>query len=302
MLEETFFFNQLSALPSNEVGLAVLGFPIKHSISPQIHAAALEVLAENEPAFNNWNYRKIELSPDALSEALPVLAEYGFRGLNLTIPHKVKSLPLLSSIDQQAQAMGAVNTLSWEEGHWRGYNTDGIGLSRAIKHAFKRPIRDFDVLVLGAGGAARAAVAQCLLEGCKSMMVFNRSPERANQLCDSLRKVGIKEGICVLESLPNSYETDDSPLLVINATSLGLRVDDPAPIDLTGYKGNIFVYDMVYNPPVTQLLIDANANGFDAVNGLGMLVGQAAKSLEIWSGRVVSTDAMVRAAQNTLPN
>ena len=185
MLEDTFLLDQLAQPSPDEVGLAVLGFPVRHSISPHLHGAALKVLAGKEPKFNHWNYRKIEVAPQDLSSALPKLAQLGYRGLNLTIPHKVDVLPLLSSIDDRAAVLGAVNTLSWEEGGWKGYNTDGDGLSWAIKQAFHRQIDEFDILVLGAGGAARAAVAQCLFEGCKNLALFNRSVDRANLLCQA---------------------------------------------------------------------------------------------------------------------
>ena len=300
MLEQTFLLDQLTDLPADEVGLAVLGYPIAHSISPQLHGAALEVLAEKEAEFKRWHYRKIEVPPEDLHIALPRLAQLGFRGLNLTIPHKVDVLPHLCSIDDRARAMGAVNTLSWENGGWKGYNTDGVGLSRAIRQAFHRSVEEFDVLVLGAGGAARAAVAQCLFEGCASLSLFNRSVDRAEQLCLALKENGLKQEISVIESFSAPFENTEHPVLVINATSLGLQVDDPPPVDLDYFKGDTCVYDMVYNPPVTELLSQAKRNGFSWANGLGMLVGQAARSLEIWSGRSVSADAMSRAATSAM--
>ena len=125
MLEEPLSLNQLPNFYNNEVGLAVLGYPIKHSISPELHAAALKELSEKEPIFRKWKYQKIEVLPNRLAEALPLLSDSGYRGLNLTIPHKVEVLPLLDCIDDQAKVMGAVNTLSWENQGWKGYNTDG---------------------------------------------------------------------------------------------------------------------------------------------------------------------------------
>ena len=297
MLNETFLFNELSNLPKNEVGLAVLGCPVKHSISPKLHNAALAILAEKESSFRLWNYRKIEVLPSDLASALSKLSEFGFRGLNLTIPHKVDVLPLLSSIDEKARAMGAVNTLNWEKGEWRGYNTDGVGLSRAIFQAFKKQMEEFNILVLGAGGAARAAVAQSIFEGCSRVAVFNRSADRARELCQALFKNGVNQNIELLESIKNPFSGSQEPTLVVNATSLGLQLDDPSPIDLSLFSDNVYVFDMVYNPSVTNLLRQANQNGYPCVNGLGMLVGQAAKSLEIWSGREVSTEAMSQAAQ-----
>ncbi len=296
MLEETFLLDQLSLLPPHEVGLAVLGNPIKHSVSPQIHNAALKVLAGMDSKFNHWNYRKIEVSSSVLPEALPRLAKLGFRGINLTIPHKVEVLPLLSSIDEQAKIMGAVNTLNFEKDGWKGYNTDGIGLARAIKKDFDRALKDFNVLILGAGGAARAATAQCVFDGCKQIAIFNRSINRANELRQAIRKNGIDQEISVLESLSDPFCGSDLPILVINATSLGLSAEDPSPINLSLLRGDIYVYDMIYNPSVTQLLIEAEKMGYRFSNGLGMLVGQAARSLEIWSGKEVCTESMNRAA------
>jgi shikimate dehydrogenase len=297
MLNDTFFINDLSNLPKNEVGLAVLGCPVKHSISPKLHNAALAILAEKESSFRLWNYRKIEVLPSDLASALSKLSEFGFRGLNLTIPHKVDVLPLISSMDEQARAMGAVNTLNLEKGVWRGYNTDGVGLSRAIFQAFKKQMDEFNILILGAGGAARAAVAQSIFEGCRRVAVFNRSVDRARELCQALKNNGINQDIDLLESIKNPFSGSQEPTLVINATSLGLQLDDPSPIDLSLLSGNVYVFDMVYNPPVTSLLRQANEMEYPSVNGLGMLVGQAAKSLEIWSDREVSTEAMVQAVQ-----
>jgi shikimate dehydrogenase len=302
MLEETFLLDQLCRLQSNEVGLAVLGYPIKHSISPQIHTAALEALALGDPAFACWNYRKIEVLPEHLSTALPRLVELGFRGLNLTIPHKVEVLPLLSDIDPQAEIMGAVNTLKWENNGWHGYNTDGYGLSLAIRNAFQKSLSDFHILVLGSGGAARAAVAQCLFEGCSRLAIYNRSPARAHALSQTFLQNKNHLSITVVDSPCDPFGNNEHPLLVINATSLGLRADDPSPIDLSVFAGHPYVYDMVYNPPETRLLAHAKDLGCPHVNGLGMLVGQAARSLEIWTGREVSFDAMNQAALEALVN
>jgi shikimate dehydrogenase len=302
MLEETFLLDQLCRLQSNEVGLAVLGYPIKHSISPQIHTAALEALALGDPAFACWNYRKIEVLPEHLSTALPRLVELGFRGLNLTIPHKVEVLPLLSDIDPQAEIMGAVNTLKWENNGWHGYNTDGYGLSLAIRNAFQKSLSDFHILVLGSGGAARAAVAQCLFEGCSRLAIYNRSPARAHALSQTFLQNKNHLSITVVDSPCDPFGNNEHPLLVINATSLGLRADDPSPIDLSVFAGHPYVYDMVYNPPETRLLAHAKDLECPHVNGLGMLVGQAARSLEIWTGREVSFDTMNQAALEALAN
>ena len=297
MLKEPILFDHLTKLPTNQVGLAVLGYPIKHSISPEIHTAALHVLAHSADEYSKWSYEKIEVHPHSLAKALPILADYGYRGLNLTIPHKVEVLPHLPTMDEQARIMGAVNTLCWERGGWKGYNTDGVGLSRAIEDAFKLPLGEFNVVVLGAGGAARAAVAQCIFEGCQNIALYNRTLDRARKLVSALKENGIEREVCLLESFTNPFAGLNEPVVVINATALGLRPEDPSPVDLSGLDGNFHVYDMVYNPPVTQLLRNAMETGYPVANGLGMLVGQAARSLEIWSGQEVSVRAMSEAAQ-----
>ena len=297
MLKETIRLDNLPKLSPDQVGLAVLGYPIKHSISPEIHTAALKVLAESSSEFSRWSYDKIEVEPGTLDKVLPILADYGYRGLNLTIPHKVDVLPHLELIDEHARVMGAVNTLSLENGQWKGYNTDGFGLSKAIEDAFSLSLKDFQVIVLGAGGAARAAVAQCIFEGCSSVSVYNRSIERARMLSSALKKNQLNQDVLLLNSFCNPYDGNKDPVLIINATSLGLKPEDPSPVDLTMADGNLYVYDMVYNPPVTQLMTDAKKKGYPVANGLGMLVGQAACSLEIWAGQEVSVQAMSEAAQ-----
>ena len=226
---------------------------IKHSISPQLHQAALKAMAFKEPKFNSWNYRKIEVHPSDLAAALPRLAEFGFRGLNLTIPHKVDALQLISSIDQQALVMGAVNTLSFENNGWKGYNTDGVGLSRAIKQSFQKTMKDCNVLIVGAGGAARAAVVQCLQDGCTNLAIFNRTVDRAKELCKSLKRNGVNDDVRVLDSIFNPFSGSDLPILIINATSVGLRSDDPAPIDLSVFSGDVFVFDR-YTTPGHQVI------------------------------------------------
>lgn len=297
MLEQTFRLEQLKPMGSKQVGLAVLGHPISHSISPQIHNAALRVLALKDPTFAQWNYKKIEVEVSDLLISINTLAEFGYTGINLTIPHKVEVLPYLSSIDEQAQIIGAVNTLSLEEGGWKGYNTDGVGLSRAIKKSFCLPLKEFNVIVLGAGGAARAATAQCIFEGCSKVALYNRSMDRAQALASALIENGIEKEVSLLQSFFNPFTTSTDPILLINATSLGLGAEDPSPVNLSDVDGDFHVYDMVYNPPITQLIKSATEKGYPVANGLGMLVGQAARSLEIWTGQEVSIQAMSEAAQ-----
>ena len=132
-------------------------------------------MSETNPIYAHWHYHKIEVPSSELSEVLPKLAELGYRGINLTIPHKVEVLPLIDLIDEEAEVMGAVNTLKWNGSGWSGSNTDGYGLEKGVSRNLGVALESSEVLVLGAGGAARAAVAKCLLRGCAKVWVGNRS-------------------------------------------------------------------------------------------------------------------------------
>jgi len=284
-----------------DVGLAVLGDPIAHSISPELHNAALRELSESDERFANWRYDKIEVSARQLADALPRLAELGYRGINLTIPHKVEVLPLLKSVDEEALAMGAVNTLVWDENGWLGRNTDGYGLEQGVHEDLGVRLEDSSILILGAGGAARAATAQCLLRGCETVWLGNRSLDRLAGVTEALGNVFESHRIrtFALSKLPPEIENLED-LLVINATSLGLRENDPSPLALNGLSSKTKVYDMIYNPPETALMKEGLEAGMATGNGLSMLVHQAAKALEIWTGERVSSRVMLASARRAM--
>ena len=290
----------MKSFSAEEVGLAVLGWPIKHSISPYLHNEALDELSRSDSRFNGWSYERLEVPAEELPFLLPQLAQNGYRGINLTIPHKVEVLPHLSEIDPEAEIMGAVNTLQWFEGGWKGYNTDGYGLQRALETVFDIELQNCSVLILGAGGAARAAAARCLAKGCTQVCITNRSADRLAALISDLRAHFPESDLrgFPLDDLPKQV-LNISNLIVINATSLGLQPEDPPPIDLSFLKlgSETRIYDMIYNPPQTALLKDAKAEEMNRSNGLSMLVFQALRSLEIWSGREVSAEAMFEGAK-----
>lgn len=291
----------LTGISPEDVSLAVLGFPIGHSISPAIHNAALLEMAKSDSRFAKWRYRPIEVEAERLSDVLPILLKAGFRGLNLTIPHKVQALDLVVELSAEARAIGAVNTLLASDDGWRGFNTDGYGLEQALRDELEVDLEGAKVILLGAGGAARAAAAQCLLRGCRKLWIGNRSPDRLRELLDVLPALGDDvevSGFAFNES--SSVFADQSDLVVINATSLGLRPEDPAPLDLLTLPMGAKVYDMVYNPSETALLRQARDLGLRATNGLSMLVHQAARSLGIWTGGDVPVDAMFTAARKEL--
>ena len=291
----------LIKLPENKTGLAVIGYPIEHSISPYLHHAALRQLSESKTIFSDWEYHKIEARVDELKTLLPRLAELGYRGINLTIPHKVEVLSLLDEIDPEAESMGAVNTLSWQDNKWIGSNTDGYGFRRAVEASFGRPLKEYCILVLGAGGAARAAAMKCLFVGCEEIWLTNRSQERLGALVSDLRKHEPDRviGSFSPENLPEIL-LNKKNLLIVNSTSLGLKTGDPSPLlnSFSVFDHRSKVYDMIYNPPETTFLQEAKEANLEFAGGLSMLVYQALQSLHLWTGEDICEEAMFAGANH----
>lgn len=293
--EKVYSLEDLVSWPGEGVSLAVLGHPVKHSLSPAMHNAALAHMAEREPSFRDWRYYKFDVTPESLPEALPNFAAAGFVGLNLTVPHKVVALPLVASADPEATRMGAVNTLKRTEAGWIGANTDGYGLENALREELDARLPGATVVLLGAGGAARAAAVRCLDRGCARLWLGNRSSERLQELVRQLEKAGLGERLrTFLLAEPPAVPAD---AILINATSVGLHEDDASPLDLRGYREPLRVFDMIYRPPRTALLRQAQEQGWPNANGLAMLVHQGVRSLEIWSEADVPVQAMQQAAE-----
>ena len=280
--------------------LAVLGQPIKHSVSPAMHNAALADMAQRDPRFATWKYFCFEVPPAELPRALASLHHRKFRGINLTVPHKILAVDHLAGIDPSAKTIGAVNTLRWTEQGWFGHNTDGHGLAMGLREELRTDLAGNPVILLGAGGAARGAAVECLRRGCASLWIGNRTPANLQALLQFLTPLA--------KAIPLHGFSPDAPAaglprdaIVINATSAGLRETDMTPLDLAGIPRPAGAYDMIYNPPQTSLLRSAQALGIPCANGLSMLVHQGAKALELWTEAVVPVPVMRAAAQAALP-
>lgn len=297
--ERTYTLADLETEDFGGTPLAVLGYPVKHSVSPAMHNAAIAKLKRQSSRFNDWAYYRFEVKPEDLHQALPLFHQKSFLGLNLTVPHKVLAMDTIKGVSPDGERMGAVNTLVWNELGYDGFNTDGYGLKTGLEVDLAARLKGAHVILLGSGGAARAAAVQCLLDDCAQLYVGNRSPERLSGLID------------VLSAMPGSHSVQTFALgqlptdlpqsgIVVNATSLGLQADDPAPIDVSQLPRGWKVYDMIYNPQQTRLLKDAEAHGLATANGLSMLVHQGARSLEIWSHDEVDAHSMMSAACEAL--
>ena len=278
--------------------LAVFGDPVAHSASPPMHNAALAALELP------MRYTRIQVRAEELKEALGLLAPQGFVGVNLTLPHKVAALPLLDEVDPHAAQLGAVNTIKVEaDGRLVGYNTDGRGFVQAVKEEFSLPLSGKRVLILGAaGGAGRALAAQCILEGCKRLMLANRTDEKAHILAQDLQEkfpelttpYGDVQLKVVAWELASTRELLEEVDLVVNATPLGLKEDDLSPLSLDVLPLNLFVFDTVYRSlgKPTPLIAAASEVGARSTDGLALLLQQGMLAFERWFGQRAPLELM----------
>jgi shikimate dehydrogenase len=293
--EKTYTLSDLGKVCFPGTPLAVIGHPIQHSVSPAMHNAAIAEMQRTDARFKDWAYYRFDIAPEDFAAAIPLFLQNNFLGLNLTIPHKVQAMDLIAGVSIDGERMGAVNTLVRGADGYRGFNTDGYGLKHALKAELGASLKGATVVLLGSGGAARAAAVQCILEGCAKLYIGNRSVERLNQLMGVVRAM---PGGDSAEAFALSEPPADLPEagILVNATSLGLKGTDPAPFDVSHLPQGWVVYDMIYNPDATRLLQEARARGLRAANGLSMLVYQGARSLEIWSQVQVNAATMMHAA------
>lgn len=280
---------------SPPIRLSVFGDPVAHSASPPMHNAALERCGIDA------RYARIHVRPEELASALRLLPQKGYIGTNLTIPHKTAALPVLDEVDAHAQRMGAVNTVLVEGERLIGFNTDGPGIVRAIRAEFSVDLRDLRVLILGAGGGAGRAIAvQCAIERCERLVLVNRTFEKARLLAQELapyftgaRVLGPVER---LEAIPQEDDALRPQLehtdLVINATSVGMKRTDPAPLRASLLLPHLMVYDTIYLAHRTKLLQAAAQAGARGANGLSLLLYQGALSFEIWFNREAPLEVM----------
>jgi shikimate dehydrogenase len=285
--------------------LAVIGHPIAHSLSPEMHNAALAELAKTNPQFSQWHYFKFDINAgDELAGALRGFRENHFLGLNLTVPHKAMVVPHLDFKHARVEEAGAANTLKLTEQGWHGYNTDGAGLSDALREDLAVSLAGTHVVLLGAGGAARAAAVECLRSGCASLWIGNRTQVTRESLIAGLKKspAFALQPDRRLEGFDPKNPPTALPAesLVINATSLGLKPDDASPLNLEKIPRPAKVFDMIYRPSQTALLRQAAALGVPHANGLSMLVHQGAKSLALWTGETAPVEIMNQAARVAL--
>jgi len=275
--------------------VGVIGWPIEHSVSPPMHNAAFRALGLD------WCYVPLPVAPNALADAVRGLRALGLRGINVTVPHKQRLLELVDEISPAARAIGAVNTVVVRDGVLFGHNTDAAGFIRALREAGMEP-EGRRVLVLGAGGAARAVV-YALAGLAEEVTILNRTPDRAERLAADLMALGgrarLRAGPLTVERVRSAAPDVE---LVVNTTSVGMwpRTDATPWPEAVPFPVGAWAYDLVYNPRETLFLRRARAAGCLGADGLMMLVHQGAEAFTMWTGVEAPVDVMFRACVRAL--
>jgi len=262
----------------NRTRLGVVGWPVARSRSPQMQNAALRATG-----LGSWRYQLLPIPPELFAETVRSLPAAGFRGVNVTVPHKEAALAIADRVSERAGAIGAANTLVFEDHVIHAENTDAPALIAALPFA----VRERTAVVLGAGGSARATVWALLAEGAAEVRVWNRTPERARTLCDELGATPVTE--------------ITSADLLVNCTAVGLGAErgyfKQLPIGADDITMFDCVVDLVYSHAETPLVRAAKTLGVSVVDGLELLVGQGALSFAQFTGRPAPIEAMRKAVQ-----
>ena len=288
---------------------AVYGFPIRHSASPAMHNAAFATLGLN------WRYLAFEVHPDRLRNAVAGAKAMQFSGLNLTVPHKVLAMDMVDELDESAKTWGAVNTVRFEardpSGQWRplhyfsesisgeiraqGFNTDADGIARALREDLGLSLAGLKVLLLGTGGAGQVAALRLAVEKVSALFLVDYVTAKAEAVAAEIRKRHPQVQVTV------GFPKDPVDLL-LNATPIGMKQKDPLPLDEKQFplRRAAAVFDMIYQPAETKLLVAAKAAGCKTANGLGMLLHQGAKAFEIWTGQPAPIDVMRQALKKSV--
>ncbi len=263
----------------------------------------------------DWRYLAFDTHPDNLRDAIAGAQAMKFIGLNLTVPHKLLAMEMVDELDETAKAWGAVNTIRFEapaeDGQWKplarcgadvpdeirsvGFNTDAEAIARSWREDLGMELKGAAVLLLGAGGAGRVAALKLAAEGAGSLFLVNRTASKAEEIAGAIRRRYANVPVTI------GYPRDKVDLIV-NATSLGLGLNDALPFDESKFslRQAGAAYDLIYRPAETRLLKSAKAAGCRVANGLGMLLYQGARALELWSGQAAPLEIMRRALEKNV--
>jgi len=276
--------------------LGIIGYPIAHSISPIFQQAALDHCGIDA------TYQAYEVAPDDVGRFVNDLRRDGAWGINVTVPHKEAVIPHLDEVDDWATAAGAVNTIVNRDGRLTGHNTDGLGFLRALQDEGGFVPEGGRVLILGAGGAARGVVLALSRAKVATLIIANRTLERAQRLAD-LAHSADTEGIAIPLDGKDLTEAAGAADLIVNCTTIGMSHgpdEAGSPLPAESITSTVLVNDLVYNPLETPLLKAAAQAGATCLGGILMLVYQGAASFEMWTGRDAPVAVMLEAATKAM--
>ena len=273
--------------------LGIFGYPIRHTLSPVLHQAAFRALGLP------YYYLPFEVAPEKLKDAMAAVIALNMKGVNITRPHKETVIPYLYRLTKDAQKIGAVNTIEIVNGQPIGHNTDGAGFLQSLADEKIDPA-GMRVILLGAGGAARAVAVALLTRKISRLVIVSRSAKRGHALAKHLallcrNKIEIK-----WHPFDAKKSFSDEMTLLINTTPLGMKKSDPLPYSPDLFHPTWIVADLIYSPHKTALLLAAEREGLKTVPGIGMLLHQGALSFEIWTKQKAPIEAMRNALQKTL--
>lgn len=271
--------------------VGLIGEPVEHSFSPPMHNEAFKTLGLD------YVYVPFNVSPDNLKSAIEGANSLNIQGLNVTIPHKINVINYLNELDPIAELIGAVNTIDFK--NLKGYNTDGIGCIRAIEEVTK--IKDKNIVVAGAGGAARAIVFYLAKYGAEEVNILNRNLKKAENLANDLLASNLISNVNSSDISEISKFISDADIL-IDTTPIGMHpnVSDEPIVKAADIHEELVVNDIVYNPNETVLLKEAIKANAKVVYGIKMLLYQGAESFKIWTGREAPIDVMEAKLKETL--
>ena len=273
--------------------IGIFGDPIAHTRSPAMHNAAFQALGLP------YVYLPFHVRPADLVRAVRGMRALGLLGLNVTVPHKERIVRCLDSLSPEAELCGAVNTVVNQDGHLFGDNTDGRGFLNSLQEAKLSP-RGIEVVLIGAGGSARAVLVSLIRARCAAIRIVNRTQANARKLVRTYRRTGETR----LEALPLDSLRDPAVLsgakLVINASAVGLHDDEFLPLAYTATQAGCLFYDLLYRPDRTPFLRHARAAGRPVMDGRRMLLHQGALAFSLWTGRPAPLEVMDRALRRAL--
>lgn len=259
--------------------IGLFGYPVEHSLSPHMHNSAFRELDFD------IIYVAFKVSPEDLTDAIKAVKALNLLGVNITVPHKERAIPLLDSIDEEASFIGAINTIVNSEGVLKGYNTDGRGFLSSLSEE-GISIDGKKIMIIGTGGACRA-ISYYLSEKASELSLYDIDKSKGEKLIGDLEK--IRDNVFLLDKI----EDAERPDIIINATPLGMKGDDPSPVNPDLITPDMVVCDLVYKK--TKLLHDAEKKGARTLNGSGMLLWQGVLAFELWTGIIPPVDLMRKA-------